>query len=159
MDSNSSRDAASWKNDTYLLCALNGTGGIVRPISLLRLLLPDTPRGNVGRLAAPADGENPSTDGRRINATIATAQAAHALVAVQVMTPLLRSWTLLILERLQTGALGNGKGGGTGTMPTDVFSGSLTAIEMGAAAGCGPGQPDRPCIFKLRSRLTTASQH
>lgn len=101
MDSNSSRDAASWKNDTYLLCALNGTGGIVRPISLLRLPLPDTPRGNVGRLAAPADGENPSSDGRRINATIATAQAAHALVVVQVMMLLLRSWTLLILERLQ----------------------------------------------------------
>lgn len=87
MDSNSSRDAASWKNDVYLLCAMNGTGGIVRPISLLRLPLPDTPRGNVGRLA-PADGENPSSEGRRINATIATAQAAHALVVVQVMMPL-----------------------------------------------------------------------
>ena len=78
---------------------MNGTGGIVRPILLLCLPLPDTPLGNVGRLA-PADGENPSSDGRRINATIATAQAAHALVVVQVMMPLLRAWTLLILERL-----------------------------------------------------------
>jgi hypothetical protein len=86
MDSNSSRNAPSWKNDVCLLCAMNGTGDIVRPILLLCLLLPDT----LDRLAA-ADGENPSSDGRRVSATIATAQAAYALVVVQVMMPLLRA--------------------------------------------------------------------
>ena len=54
---------------------------------LLCLLPPVTPHDNVDRLAAAAaaDGEKPSSDGRRVNATIATAQAAHALVVVQVM--------------------------------------------------------------------------
>jgi len=91
MDSNSSRDALSWKNDAhFLLWDMNGTGDPVRPLwrPLLRvcLLPPDTPHDNVDRLAAAAaDGEKPSSDGRRVNATIATAQAAHALVVVQVM--------------------------------------------------------------------------
>ena len=53
------------------------------------LLPPDTPHDNVDRLAAAAaagaDGEKPSSDGRRVNATIATVQAAHALVVVRVM--------------------------------------------------------------------------